>query len=512
MNRKQFILLLCLVLVVFSGLAIFLFRNSFAIDDNENEILLGEVTKLERYAIDYANNTDTTLTSTELCLQYLRRNRYNDSKWIALLGNIDEDFVEYVDSKGGVDISDDAVLVDLDTYKDIDFIHMAAVLNCYYKYGDTVKLMGLYNVSSDYSGYAGDLLTFLNEITNYRINNSITDNNILLNYSNSLLGTNKDSTFDSDDMYADLDAINLYYGDDIDLSKFTDSLEKYYVTGDSKYNYKNRVESSRDYFGNDEDALKNKIKTLLQNNTVQGVLVRDLVGKVTNVDYDVVATSFVNYIMEKPYLEIASNSGNMVVGDDDIEVKIYESNLGVPKIDMTHEICEVEVIDDIMYVNATNAGSTVITLSSNNGKASVTYNLTSTNVAPEIIKDLDLEYEFSSGIESSIVIEAKGTNNTYTWYIADKKDSDYTRLGTTAIPRYTFSPNMEMDGKYIKCVVSNDGNSDVTTKVALLRVKNVSLGDIVNTGDMTLKVAFSIIFLVICANIFVFALRKYKEV
>ena len=71
---------------------------------------------------------------------------------------------------------------------------------------------------------------------------------------------------------------------------------------------------------------------------------------------------------------------------------------------------------------------------------------------------------------------------------------------------------MEMDGKYIKCVVSNDGNSDVTTKVALLRVKNVSLGDIVNTGDMTLKVAFSIIFLVICANIFVFALRKYKEV
>ena len=69
---------------------------------------------------------------------------------------------------------------------------------------------------------------------------------------------------------------------------------------------------------------------------------------------------------------------------------------------------------------------------------------------------------------------------------------------------------MEMDGNYIKCVVSNEGNEAINTNLSLIKVNNVSLGDIVKTGDITVKVALSIIFLVVCANVFVYAVRKYK--
>ena len=44
----------------------------------------------------------------------------------------------------------------------------------------------------------------------------------------------------------------------------------------------------------------------------------------------------------------------------------------------------------------------------------------------------------------------------------------------------------------------------------LIHVKNVTLGDIVGTGDMTLILGLSIIFMVICANVFVYSVRKYR--
>ncbi len=69
---------------------------------------------------------------------------------------------------------------------------------------------------------------------------------------------------------------------------------------------------------------------------------------------------------------------------------------------------------------------------------------------------------------------------------------------------------MDMDGKYIKCEISNEGNDKVTTNISLLKVKNVSLGEIIATGDMQLKVGILIIFLVLCSNIFVYAVRKYR--
>ena len=94
--------------------------------------------------------------------------------------------------------------------------------------------------------------------------------------------------------------------------------------------------------------------------------------------------------------------------------------------------------------------------------------------------------------------------------MADTVDGEYTKVGVTAIPTYKFTPTMEMDGKYIKCIISNEGNTSVESTPALIHVKNVTLGDIVGTGDMTLMLGLSLIFLVVCANIFVYSVRKYK--
>ena len=499
-----FISIILFVIICFCAL---LFQDSLAVSDtSDNSKIINEVSLLEEYAKEYVSSNNLSVSSSELVFQYLRRNRYNDNYWNTLLGTVDSNFVEFVSSKGGVDINDQSTIIDLDTYKDVDFIHLMAILGCYNKYGDNVTTL----ISTDYAGYGGDLITFLEEITNYRIANSITDKDTLVSYANSLIGTNRNSTFDSSDMYADLDAKNIYKSADLDLNNITETLEKYYVLGSSNYNYKNRVSSARNYIGSSEADLIERANNLMQNNLVQSMLVPSLGTKVTTLDYEVVSQSFANYMLEKPYLVASSDSGNMVVGDRPITVELFESNLGAPKITLSHEICEVEIIDDIMYINATNAGTTTITVSSNNGLASISYRLTSTNVAPSIMTDLQKEYEFFSEMDSTITIEALGTNNTYTWYISSKKDGEYTKLGVTAIPKYTFNPTMDYDQKYIKCVISNEGNESVTSSPALLRIKNVSLGDIVNTGDITLMLAFSIVFLVICANFLMFVLRKKK--
>lgn len=510
MKKSQFALLMWLVIIVIVGVGAFLFSNSMAATDNDNQRIIGEVTKLENLAKDYIQSTSSSSDSSTLTFDYIRSLRYNDAQWNALLGTPDSNFSDYVTAHGGVDIQANDFLVDENTYKRIDFVHMIAVLGCYNKYADTVRLNGVLDVSTDYSGWAGDLLTLMAEVYTYRTTNNITDSDELLEYAHSLLGTNKASSFDTNDAYGDLDAINLYIYEEFDFSKIGEALTKYYITKESNVNYTNRFESSKNHLGSDEAAIKSKANTLIRNTLVQQYLIPTVAGHLEDIDYNTMTQAFADYILQKPYLEIASNSGNGVVGGEDLSVQLYESNLGVPVISMTKDICEVEVLNDIMYIKPTNAGTTVITVSSFNNRKSVTYTLTSTNVAPSIVKQLDNEYTLSSGVESSISLTANGTNNTYTWYIADAVDGEYTRLGVTAIPTYKFTPTMDMDGKYIKCIISNEGNTSVESTATLLHVKNVTLGDIVGTGDMTLILGLSLIFLVVCANIFVYSVRKYK--
>ncbi len=74
-------------------------------------------------------------------------------------------------------------------------------------------------------------------------------------------------------------------------------------------------------------------------------LIKDFASKLEEFDYEDASSAFSNYLLENPYLEIASTIGRATIGDEDIQVPIYESNLGIPNISMSKDICEIEVLD-----------------------------------------------------------------------------------------------------------------------------------------------------------------------
>jgi hypothetical protein len=197
-----------------------------------NDDLLDRVDRLEGLAEEYIMERQIDANATELCLQYLRKDRYNNEKWQGLMGPVDGTFVAYVEEHDPeLKFSTHEVLYDLGTNRAIDFIHMAAVLNSYVRYGDTISLV-VSNISTDYAGWAGDLLTFLEEIVNYRIENQPDAETLedeteeeyeeriakVQEYAISLLGTNKESTMSGSDILADFDAHNMYHDSTVNIS------------------------------------------------------------------------------------------------------------------------------------------------------------------------------------------------------------------------------------------------------------------------------------------------------
>lgn len=506
-NKKRFIIVVVLILFL-SGTLLFLFNSSYAAnvveDIDYNSYIFDEIEELQDAATAYINQSGSTSTVTELCFQYLRRNRYNDTQWNALLGAIDGDFVDYVNNNYEIDIDDDDVIDDLTTHQNVDLIHLMAVLNVYYKYGDTASY-GALTVSTDYSGWAGDLLTFLSEMYTYRSTHDLIGDSYQ-DYASMMLGTNTDSSFNMDDMYADLDALNLYKDSTNSLNNLANALRSYYDIKDTTYNYSNRIASSRYSIGGTEVIIKAKADELLKNNMVQAMLIPATAGQFSETDYTVVEQAFADYIMGKSLIYLETDTVNCVVGNI-AEIEMVDRNLEIPKISMTEDICDVEVYNDVVYINPLEAGSTVITIKSNNEQASVTINATVTNVAPSITKDLDDEYKLANGVDSSITITATGTNNVYTWYIGSSKDGDFEKLGETRVGKYQFKPTMEMDGKYIKVSIMNKGNTAVTSKVAKLNVGNASIGDIVETGDLKLMIGILFIMIAFIINIAFYTVR-----
>ena len=142
------------------------------------------------------NNVNTSIV--ELCLQYIRKDKYNSDAWEITAGNINEEFVKYVNEKSK----------ELSNYNfqnakipnaNIDFVHMCASLNAI-----------IYNskiIPSEYSGWAGDLVTLMGQIIKYDENKT---NNELIKYGNSLIGANSTNTlFNEKDIYIVLNEHNI---------------------------------------------------------------------------------------------------------------------------------------------------------------------------------------------------------------------------------------------------------------------------------------------------------------
>ena len=408
-------------------ITLFAYPNYSISDDyinEQNKIVLNKVKQLQTLAENYIDENNLSLSVTELCLQYIRKDRYNGSVWNMLLGNIDENFITYVTSQENVPIfQTDEILVDKILKKEIDFIHMMATLNAYVKYGDTVK-MGFVSASTDYAGWAGDLMTLLEEVINYRLKNQITDLNALQEYSNSLLGTNSASSFSSSDALADLDALNLYKDltNDLNLDLYN-TLLNYYSINTSSSNSTNRFESARNTLGNNEEIIKSNAVNLLNNTMIRRMLIPNVSNDITQTDIDIVSQSFANYILEKPYFKFETNTGNITYGEEDISIKFIESHINKLKIGITPYIANIEIKEDNLLIKPISTGNANIQIFNEENNILDTYLLNIKEVPITNFKLSKTEVILNVGdteIITSIISPENATNKKILWKSEDE--------------------------------------------------------------------------------------------
>lgn len=491
-------------------------------DDNKlsksNDELFKKVEKLEKLAQDYINERQIDANATELCLQYLRRDRYNNDKWRGLLGPVDADFVSYVEKNDPeLEFDNFEVLYDLGTNRGIDFIHMAAVLNSYVRYGDTISLV-VTDLSSDYAGWAGDLLTFLEEIVNYRIENQPEEEELeyedeeeyeermelVQQYAISLLGTNAESTMSGPDVYADFDAYLIYSDSSIDIKNgLYEGLIKYYKSHESTNHANNRFANLKKRFGDTEIAISNTVRPYMQNLLIRKLFIPDTTEKVTNDDIEIVLKAFSNYILGVLYMDIEPVEEAAVVGKEK-KVKIIENHLDFANVTVDPpELATAKISGEYIVVKPLEAGDATLTVTSLVGNVTKSYVLEIVNVAPKVIKGLETNYYFNVNESESISIKAEGTNNVYTWYMSNSLTGDYTVMAETSSPTYVLNPTDDMDNKYVKCGVKNKGNDEVFTNTTIFIVSGSAVEEVIRKND-TLIIIVVIVLLLILVLVIVY--------
>ncbi|MFR6659681.1 MAG: hypothetical protein ACLURX_06665 [Clostridia bacterium] len=238
---------------------------NYAEKEIKEDELLNKLKNLEIYAIEFKEENNVNTSIVELCLQYIRKDKYNSDAWKITAGNINEEFVKYVNEKSK----------ELSNYNfqnakipnaNIDFVHMCASLNAI-----------IYNskiIPSEYSGWAGDLVTLMGQIIKYDENKT---NNELIKYGNSLIGANSTNTlFNEKDMQADVDSINL--SKQISNSFYIEIINYYYKENDVR---KNNMRDFKKYLLEKENS--QTIYEAVKNNFSKNkVYINALINSLTN--------------------------------------------------------------------------------------------------------------------------------------------------------------------------------------------------------------------------------------
>ena len=100
-------------------------------------------------------------------------------------------------------------------------------------------------------------------------------------------------------------------------------------------------------------------------------------------------------------------------------------------------------------------------------------------------------------MSETLSIEAKGTNNIYTWYIADNNVmADWEVLAETSSSSYVLTPSKDMDGKYIKCGVKNEGHEEVFSNETVLVISGSKFETAIRKNN-TLVIVIIIVLLIL---------------
>lgn len=145
-------------------------------NNNPQNEFQNNLKSLNELAINY--NSSNHL---QLCLQFIRRNKYNSNSWKLAAGSIDMDFVNFVKENSPEIYSynfENFSVPNNENDISVDFIHLCATLNSYILLGDCSL--------SRFSGWAGDLTTLTSQVISRNSNNNLSYEN-LLEFSKSLL-------------------------------------------------------------------------------------------------------------------------------------------------------------------------------------------------------------------------------------------------------------------------------------------------------------------------------------
>lgn len=178
---------------------------------NLNQGINGEIfvklEQLEKLANEYKQkNPDNMDTASLLVAKYLRsgNENYQSADWNMLAGYSDEGFETYVLENGEDGLSDfrsTASVVDPGTGSEIEFSHLMASVNLSIRQAQMESEVEEPYV--DYGSWGGDLLQLCREIKNEGMESSLWKEEMI-----SRIG-DENSSFNKNDLYADLDACNM---------------------------------------------------------------------------------------------------------------------------------------------------------------------------------------------------------------------------------------------------------------------------------------------------------------
>ena len=278
MIKKTFTIVITLIIALIGYNKI----DKVKASEDNNAIFLSNIEKLNILAKEYKKNNDTLNTEAELCLQYIRRNRYNNESWAATAGDINADFTDnYVkQSPYASDLENYQfkAIIDPITGYEIDFVHLSATLNT------MIYQQSISNYLSSFAGYAGDLTTLMAQVIrldNENIEGKPINYDELLTYAKNLIETtNKEfkSTFDMEDFIADLDAVILYsinnFNDSSEELQLYNALNNYYSQVSSNLN--NRKSNFISSLSQTNDSLKNYLEDVIGGNKIALTLLKTI--------------------------------------------------------------------------------------------------------------------------------------------------------------------------------------------------------------------------------------------
>lgn len=187
--------------------------------------LLDYIDWLHNRALLYRNaHPGVTTSSSALVLHYLRHDDYDGLDWDATDGEIDDDFIDDIDSAVWYRVHG---IVSPGNNRYIDASHLAATANGYLKNALTWTYMTAHVTVGDMTGWAGDLVQVMAGWVNQKRANPSTALSAYDYGRTYIARLNPDSNYSAGDFDEDIDALNIVRG--VIGSDIDDVMRGYYA-------------------------------------------------------------------------------------------------------------------------------------------------------------------------------------------------------------------------------------------------------------------------------------------